>query len=404
MSTPLSSHAQRAIGRLGDSDFINWCVRSDAVRNDAHVPSVDSPNLRFNAALELYLASSQVTLAGDTFNSYCQSILGEIVQANAEVWQKIRNRFGRLKDKEHAEVAKALFAHRAGDGPVREALRDDLCRFWFSESDVVIKLRNKLVHQNGYDPEREVEKEIASPSEKQCGFTPVDWTGTSIPIRYDEGDWLNIDAEVGQWACTYVRHHIHLMDQSLCHIYSLPLERWVPRAISRQIASATHPKPHQGVAPGQSLSTLLVSPPTMTSQQNTPSTQEASSRPKPSEEEIACAKTWGLLGKSLSDFVPSYAAKLNLHLVGQSRRLAGTVLPYTRRGHDCHYDWTYMPNTSDVGDDRETVSIRLRQREFKPFITVWGTRSEMRDFEVTEDQMPVLEYLKDCLDKTLTRA
>jgi hypothetical protein len=138
-------------------------------------------------------------------------------------------------------------------------------------------------------------------------------------------------------------------------------------------------------------------------QQSIESENASSPFPKPSEEEIACAKTWSATGKFLSGFVSDYASKLNLRTIGQANRLAGAVLPHTRRGHDCHFEWTFVPNQNDGEADPEIISVRLRQRDFKPFITVWGTRSEMRDFEDTGDQTATIEYLKDCIDKTLTK-
>jgi len=349
--------------------------------------------------LEYYLGSQQITHAADTLNSYCQSILGEVVKANEEAWEKIKNSF-KFKDREVA--ATAFFQHRAGDGSVREALRDKLKCFWSPESDVVAKLRNKLVHQNGHDPEREVEKEIDSKNGQWCPIMPPMWIGKSIPVRYDAGDWLAADAEIGLWANSHVRHHIHLMDQNLCHVYSLPRERWVPRTVSRKIASTPLSNSYRGIAPGQSLSSLESTMSTSTPQQNVQPNDASSPYPKPSDEEIACAKRWHSSGKSLSDFVTDYAAKLNLRTIGRANRLAGVILSHTRRGHDCHFEWTFVPNDSDDEGNPEIVSIRLRQKEFKPFITIWGTRSEMRDFEDTGEHAAVLEYLKDCIDKTLT--
>ncbi len=174
MSKGLSPHAGRALERLMESHVVNGFIRSDAARNDGVYPGCSPVNLEYNDALEFYLGSLQVCHAADTLNSYCQSILSDILATTPGAWNDVRKFFRRQTSSE--EMIELLRNYRAPDGEVRPAIRDGLQCYWSPESDVIIRMRNKFVHQNGYDPGRDVDREIRSKNDQWCIIFPVDVT------------------------------------------------------------------------------------------------------------------------------------------------------------------------------------------------------------------------------------
>lgn len=219
MSKGFSVHAKRAIDQLMDSYVVTWFAHHDAFRVDATCPPEKS-NRDYNTLMESYFGRLQVCYAADTFNSYCQSMLGEWLDLHADRWETISGCFP--KEETPISLRKKLQHQQASDRAVREALRDGLNCFWSPETDVILVLRNKFVHQNGIDPKRQVEKEIRSMNGKWCDLYPVDLPSREIPVRYEAGDVLLSNLETGKWANAHIRNHISFMDQNLCHTYSLP--------------------------------------------------------------------------------------------------------------------------------------------------------------------------------------
>jgi len=389
--TKLTVHAQRALERMHESASLNWFIRSDAARNDAHCTTAYQPNLRFNESLEYYLGAQQVIHSADTLNSYCQSILAEILSHAPETWEKIKPTLDTKKSIQN--YIDVLRSHCGIDGQIREVLRDHLQCNWSPESDVVVKLRNKFVHQNGHDPNREVEKVILSKKDEWSIISPVELIGKPIPVRYENDHWLQANAELGHWACLHISNHIHFMDQNVSHVYRLPKDRWQPRPVSRQIGATVHPNNPTWLAPGQSL---------------TQSTMEIQSDnepkivyPKAKEEDILCSKTWRTWQDLLESEIEPYIKKLNLQLVAGQVRVVGNPLPHTLTGQERHREWSLLPSVPHERASPELISIRFRESHLKPFMTIWGTSSVVRDFPEGQEEK-AMEYLKDCIDKTLT--
>jgi len=233
MSKGHSIHAQRALEDLHEAYFINWFIRSDASQVDASCPPGHS-NQAYNAKMESYLGRLQVCHAADVLNSYCQSILGEILKRDAGVYAAIAKFFPREKPE---ELPERLFMHRASDNRARQVLRDELQAYWSPESDVVVTLRNKFVHQSGCDPEREVDAVIRSKGNQWCIIPPTEIQVGVIPVRYSADHWLESDLHLGKWAGLHVRSHIDFMDQNLCTRFDLPRNLWRSQSVKRKYGS-----------------------------------------------------------------------------------------------------------------------------------------------------------------------
>jgi hypothetical protein len=288
MTTPLSLHAQRALQLLNESWMVNWSIHSDAARTDG------GANDKYNESRAYYLGSQQVCHAANALGTYCQEMLAEILKKHDSIWDEFPK--GKTtRDK----MIERLASHKGNDKFVREYFRDKIRSFWSPESDVIVILRHKFAHQNGYDPKREVESEINSRAGKWCEIYPVELNPNIIPVRYLDEDRIDADAELGNWACVHTRNHIHLMDQNVCHTFDLPRQRWRPRPLSRQITSpVSKPTPRTSV-PSQSTQHLAAK----LSQTSGKATAMSSEPSNVSQEEVACARAWLTLQKEIPPFI-----------------------------------------------------------------------------------------------------
>lgn len=75
---------------------------------------------------------------------------------------------------------------------------------------------------------------------------------------------------------------------------------------------------------------------------------------------------------------------------------------HTLSGHDMRLDYGMVKSDSD-GSRQEDLGIRLRQRNFEPFVTIWSTNSQMQDFELRELSEQIKEFLRGCIDRALTK-
>jgi hypothetical protein len=399
MSKGHSIHAQRALEDLQEAYFINWFIRSDASRVDASCPPGHANHV-YNAKMESYLGRLQVCHAADVLNSYCQSILGEILKRDAAIYEAVTKFFPREKPE---ELPERLFMHRASDIGARRALRDRFQTYWSPESDVIITLRNKFVHQSGYDPEREVDAVIRSKGNQWCIVPPSDIQPGVIPIRYSEDHWLEANLELGTWACVHVRAHINFMDYDLCTRFDLPRNLWRPRSVKRQYGSMSPSirpliqqteSPSQTSDPNKKSENITVkpqmsrySPPAMTTQS--------------SQKEIECAQ---FMRETLSSFAQmgmEYAEKINARFIGGGSEMAGIVLGHTIRGHDLAWE-IELKASEDDAEKSEFVRFRVRESDFDPFLTIWGTSSQMKDFTRGDIPEKAKRYLEECIEKTFT--
>lgn len=384
-TSKMSLPAQRALNRLNESHALNQLLIQDLQRHDAQLPV--GTNQRFNASLEYYLGSQQLIHAADTLNSYSQSILSLIIRHSDTAWETVHRRFSAKQSRD--EIIAKLESNRAfGDQP-RVAIRDDLGLLWPGESEVILCLRNKFVHQNGHDPKREVEQEIRKNEGKGCFIAPVELIGETTPVRYLDGDWLEAGARLGYWACRYVDNHIHLLDQSVCHLHQVPRERWRPRPVSRTFsASCAHSTTGSETCPP-----IIQSPhPARAAPASSPSMPT-------SENDIQCAPQWHKWQQTFETVVEPYLADIGLELKAHGTRIVGLILPNTLSGQERSLTWTVCPPESDRS---ETICLRLREKSLVPFTTIWSTNSTLRDFQIGEEAKAI-DYLKDCFDRCLTR-
>jgi len=399
MSKGHSIHAQRALEDLHEAYFINWFIRSDASRVDASCPPGHS-NQAYNAKMESYLGRLQVCHAADVLNSYCQSILGEILKRDAGVYAAVVKFFPREKPE---ELPERLFMHRASDNRARQVLRDELHAYWSPESDVVVTLRNKFVHQIGYDPDREVDAVIRSKGNQWCIIPPTDIPEGVIPVRYSEDHWLEANLELGTWAGAHVRAHIDFMDQNLCTRFDLPRNLWRSHSVKRQYGSMSpsiRPSIQQTESTPQTSDLGKESENIALKPQMSHSSPPAMSTP-PSQKEIECAQ---FMRETLSSFAQigvEYSKKINAHVVATGSGMAGVVLNHTIRGHDLEWVMELKPSMSDDGKP-EFVCFRVRESDFEPFMTIWGTSSMMKDFFKSDIPEKAKQYLEECIDKTFT--
>ncbi|RBP45861.1 hypothetical protein DES53_102245 [Roseimicrobium gellanilyticum] len=383
-----SPHAIQAIERLRESWFINWMVRGSI-----HDPSMGGhehhPNWRLFGAMERYLSVQQICHAGDTLNTYCDSMLAEILHAAPAEWENVKRL---LKGKNLLETVERLRNHRQLGA--REAIRDGIATYWSPESDIVVILRNKLVHQGGHDKEREVEKMVASKNGQACIIQPVDLPPDVVPISYN-GDELVVDAQTGVWACRHIQNHVHLMDQDLCHRFSLPTKRHRSRPLSftGYASQKTLPFP-----PGTPLPTDA--PPERPGE--VPSTPEIA--PDYSmlmdEKEITCAQTRLRFRNELDQIFRTYCDESGVAIVGIAGGMPGSLMPHTIRWHDLSL--VYHLQEQDRSRDKSCrVEVRIREKNLEPFLTIFGHNSQMRDFMLPAGFEQGIEYLKECVDRAL---
>lgn len=384
----LTSHAILGMERLSDSWFINWMVRGSI-----HDPSMGGtnhhPNWRFFGAMERYLSVQQICHAADVLNSYCDSVLADILHVAPNEWDNVKLILSR---KDVSDAINRLRNHRQSG--TREALRDGIQCFWSPESDVICVLRNKLVHQGGNDPNREVESMIASKNGQRCPVYPVDLPPDVIPIAYTGND-LDVDARTGLWACRHVQNHIHLMDQNLSGRFKLPTDRYRPRSLKYS---------------GRSDHRTLPSPPGTPLPTTKPPFETSCAPPTPQinpdysmiidEKEISCAQIRMNTRNELDEFVRSYCDEAGVAITGGNGGMPGSVHSHTIRGHDLSLEYRLQPKDA-LQDKTENVQIRLRERDFVPFLTIFGNSTQMRDFDLPAELEEALEYLKACIDRSL---
>ena len=119
-----------------------------------------------------------------------------------------------------------------------------------------------------------------------------------------------------------------------------------------------------------------------------------------SEKEIACAQARMRLREQLDEFVRKYCEEAGVEIYGVSGGMQGSVLSNTIRGHDLSLIYSLRP--ADKSHEREeAVEVRIREIDFEPLMTIFGTNSQMRDYKSSSLTTDAVEYLKACIDKTL---
>lgn len=328
------------------------------------------PNARFFSDVEWYLTCRQITHAGDIFNTYCQNILAEILEADATQWEKTKEK---LSHKNREAAIKSLRSQRESDRGVREVLRDSLGVAWCNEIEIICKLRNKVVHQAGLDSKGEVIATAKKFPPGEYRLRPTDLDPQEFPVACTPEGKLQIDARSAHWATRWVEHHIHLMDQNICHRFELERKRRPAPSHSFQMREGAHP---QLLLPGTPLPKAPAPPAPIPAP---PLPELPNLEPVVSPEEATCAKIWHELQQNLDAFVREICEAYEIQIKDQERRPAGQLLPHTLSNHDIHLGYKLSPADS-ISERHNHLGIRIRQINFEPFVTIWSTKTVMRDF------------------------
>ena len=382
-----------ALNALHAVGFLNSVIRGAIC--DPTLGNVEShPNAVFFGDVEWYLTCREVAHAGDTFNTYCQKILAEILTEDPTTWPLVKKQ---LRGKTREEAIENLRIQREIDGNVRTALRDNLNALWCGEVEIIAELRNRIVHQAGMDPEGKICKVILSfPPGKQF-ISPATLDPADFPVAVNEGGKLKIDARTGYWATQHVIHHIDALDQTLCHRYGLsrckkPIKKASFQVSEKSFAFRFFPDKPLPVQHTENL------PPTKIFHLSPFPVYE----PMPNSEEITCTATWRKAREDIHNFVQKACHESEVEICGIDQSLAGLMSTHSIAGHDHHLGFTLHPKGSTEGA-RKFLGIRFRQESLQPFLTIWGTHTQMRDFRPCELNVEVKNYLHACINHTISR-
>lgn len=397
MSRGLSAHAIQSLDGLSSSWFINWVLRG-SIHDPAMGGSDHHPNWRIFTSMEWYLTGRQIAHAGDALNTYCQLTLADILRADHSALQLVEKRLLRSKQDTREDLVERLNDCRCSDGDARAAIRDDIDAYWSPESDLIIEMRNKIVHQGGFDTAGDVQREIQKL--RMSGGTviyPTDLPLNVIPVDVGADNRLQIDAAAGFWASRHIENHIHLMDQNLTFRFNLATRRWRSKNDGYTLHSNSKGLPDP---PGTPLPT---NPPVFAPLPSAPELKPLTPYdPMPDEKEVECAQTWMRSHSEIHEFVTSYCKESGVHIRSQNSGRCGSMRSHTLSGHDMRLDYGMVKSDSD-GSRQEDLGIRLRQRNFEPFVTIWSTNSQMQDFELRELSEQIKEFLRGCIDRALTK-
>jgi len=394
MSKGNSIPASDAMNALHSVGFLNSVIRG-SICDPALGDAENHPNAAFFGEVEWYLTCRQVAHAGDTFNTYCQKILAEILAIDSTAWSLVKKL---LRAKTREAAIESLQIQREFDGSVRKALRESLGASWCGEMEIIAELRNRIVHQAGMDPEGKMRQTILEFPPGQHFLPPVNLDPSVFPVAVDERGKLQINARTGYWATQHVLHHIHMLDQNLCHRFGLSRYRKPIRKVgfqAREHSTAFTYFPDKPLPVPQP----ILSPPAKIFKLS-PFPEYG---PMPNPEEIACAATWRKVCGEIHEFVYQSCEDSEVEICGLDPSLAGSIRSHTIEGHDHHLGFTLRAKGSMDGRTK-FLGIRLRQDKFHPYITIWGTHTQMRDFKPCEVTEQVKEYLHDCINQTISRS
>lgn len=387
MKTLFTPAAIRALEELRAAAFINQVLRGRMVDP---VPGSDSyhPNWLLFRQTEWYLTCREVTHAADVLNTYSQSILSEALENTPELWIKVRERFKKGNNRE--EVIKRLRVQRAPDGAVRQILGQDLGTFWNAEMDLIATLRNKIVHQGGFDPEGDIPNAIEACRQGRTVLPPIEHLSVEIPIGVDSTGKLQIDARTANWASDHVKHNIWMMDQNWRGHFQIPGTRYIPKKVSFSASGSNGirmfargvPLPTNGPTPD--------TPPSKISIPEIPNCPDMTT-----SQDIECAKAWKRTREEVHEFVEHYCEEVGAHIKEVRPAIPGNFPSTTVLEHEHHLG--YRVSSGDPEHRGEWIGIRLRQRVKIPFVTVWSDQTLMRDFETCDLTEELTEHLRDCI-------
>lgn len=349
------------------------------------------PNWRFFQSAEWYLTCREIAHAADILNAYCQSLLADALEHSPDLWERVAKRF---KDDDTLEEAIGrLRVQRESDGKIRAIWGKDLGTFWNAEMDLIAILRNKIVHQGGFDPEGTIPRAIQRCQDGRTVLAPINQRDGEIPISLGENGRLEVDARAGKWATDHVLHNIHMMDQNCMGHFNIPGRRYVMRTPRFSWRGGSRGAPF---APGQPLPTTGPEPENydFPKLHSLPEYQDMTE-----QKEIECAQTWRRVMSEIHEFVEAYCEEVDAGVRSFSPGMPGSIHPHTIRNHEHHLGYRVADSLGD--GEGGFVGIRLRQRDFDPFLTVWSDETMMKDFnscELTED---VKDAIRQGIDRVM---
>lgn len=394
MSTVKTPAAIHAIEELISAGFINSILRG-RILDPAPAGAEHHPNWQLFESVEWYLTCREITHAADILNAYCQALLAEAFEHSPDLWDRVQEnkRFPRKWTREAA--IEKLQIQRASDGVIRAILGEDLSTFWNPEMDLIAKIRNKIVHQGGFDHEREIESAIADCQGSATILAPIEHVDGKIPIEVDSSGKLKIDARAGKWATDHVLHNIYMMDQNWMGHFNIPGKRYVMKKRSFSMR-------------GGSTSSFLPPGTPLPSSAPTPASPEPLPELPPfpeytemiSQEEIECARTWENVRNETFEFILEYTAEIGAKVCKVRPAIPGRFPSTTVTDHEHHIGIEVAADLSD--DHAMSMGIRFRQNNSQPFLTIWSDKTMMKDFEPCELTEEVKEHLRDCIEGAMT--
>ena len=391
----LTTAAIHALEELDSSRVINGLLRGAICDSSLDGPS-HHVNWKSFREMEWYLTCRQISNSADVFNAYCQSVLADIMEVDHCAWNKVKSILPK-KSRERDAAVELLRKQDARDmKSIRELFQEEFKVFWNPQIDLIVTLRNKIVHQGGFDHEGEVTAEMKRCAASKTLIPPVEFLDDEIPIGIDDAGRLVIDARAGLWATSHTSNNIHMMDKNITFRFKVPTRRWVPRTRSFSFGS----RPAGNFLPGVPLS---VAGPEIAEPQpasELPAFYQYDYKAMPDPKEIECAKTWRRVRSEIDQFVRDYCGELGVEICGQNHSLAGSIHSHTICGHDFHLGYRLKSS----GDNRIPleIGIRLRQRNFEPFITLWSDKAQMVDFDECILSEAVMEEIRKAIDRVIS--
>ena len=389
-----SIHAVTALNSLSAASFQNQVIRGSIW--DAKLGGDRShPNAPLFGEMEWYLTCRQIAHAGDVLNTYCQSILAEILIKDSTVWDSIRGNLRSEKKGVSVGIEK-LEVQSESDKGVREVFRNILETMWCNEAEIISVLRNKIVHQAGYDLKGDVLEVIQKFPPGEMHIYPVALDPEDFPISVGADKKLIIDAKAGYWASCHILNLIHLMDQNLCCRFNLE------RAIKPVHRHSYHTRSGSGVRmldAGQALPVVATESDDF--ENVLPPLKFNPYPPMANEKEKNCARTWHRVSEELYSFVEKIINEVGVVSVNCSAKIAGVARSHTLEGHDRELFFQLNPK-NELSRGSNILGIRLRQNNFKPFITIWSTYTQMKDYDYCELSDEVKEHIILAIQQTIS--
>jgi hypothetical protein len=392
MKTRFTPAAIRALEELKAAAFINQVLRGRMV-DPVPESAAYHPNWRLFQQAEWYLTCREVTHAADALNTYCQSILAEGLENTPSLWAEVKERF--RKDDKREDVIKKLRVQRAPDGVVRQILGQDLGTFWNAEMDLIATLRNKIVHQGGYDPEGDIPAAIEKCRQGTTVLPPIEHLSGEIPVSVGSSGKLEIDARTAKWASDHVIHNIWMMDQNWRAHFGIPGTRRIQERVSFSGSGANKVRIFARGVP------LPTAGPSLPPRPRSPILPEIPACPDMIDpKDIECAQSWIHSQQELHDFIDHYCEEIGALISELKPATPGRFPSRTVGEHEHHLG--YRVSSGDPEHRGEWIGIRLRQRDKVPFLTVWSDQTLMRDFESCSLTDELQEHLRDCIAEAVS--